>query len=312
MLWRLFVQDAESRTVFPGVVAPLPGAARRRVGATSATRCSTSRARPGASTTSSRRSSSATRSRSGRSCSCANGGSAGASRCRGGRSTTSGDLIEAMMALYADMPFVLIGDSGQHDPEVYRRIVERYGDRVRAVYIRDVAARGPERAAEVAAMARGAAARPARTWCSRADSLAIAEDAARLGLITPEAVEDGAGAGRGAAAETADSPAEPCRRQGARPGVDPLHRLGRGLDVGEEVEVARRDGAGLDQRRPSRSPAARTPRRRAGSAARPSGRSAPASAPRRARRGCRSRRGRPRSPGRASGSASCGWRSSGS
>ena len=47
-------------------------------------------------------------------------------------------LIEAMMALYADMPFVLIGDSGQHDPEVYRRIVERYGARVRAVYIRDV------------------------------------------------------------------------------------------------------------------------------------------------------------------------------
>ena len=34
-------------------------------------------------------------------------------------------LIEAMMALYDDMPFVLIGDSGQHDPEVYRRIVER-------------------------------------------------------------------------------------------------------------------------------------------------------------------------------------------
>ena len=41
-------------------------------------------------------------------------------------------LIEAMMALYRDMPFVLIGDSGQHDPEVYRHAVERYpgpGDR---------------------------------------------------------------------------------------------------------------------------------------------------------------------------------------
>ena len=74
MLWRLFVQDAESRTVFPGVVAPLPGAARRRVGRGDATRCSTSRARPGGSTTSSRRSSGATRSRSARSCSCASGG----------------------------------------------------------------------------------------------------------------------------------------------------------------------------------------------------------------------------------------------
>ena len=39
-------------------------------------------------------------------------------------------LIEAMMDLYADMPFVLIGDSGQHDPEIYRRIVERYNGRV--------------------------------------------------------------------------------------------------------------------------------------------------------------------------------------
>jgi phosphatidate phosphatase APP1 len=98
-------------------------------------------------------------------------------------------LIEAMMRLYADMPFVLIGDSGQHDPEVYRHIVEAFPGRVLAVYIRDVAARGPERQAEVAAMA--AAARAAGSHLVlAADSLAIAEDAARLGLISPEAVED--------------------------------------------------------------------------------------------------------------------------
>ena len=86
-------------------------------------------------------------------------------------------LIEAMMALYAEMPFVLIGDSGQHDPEVYLRVVEAHGARVRAVYIRDVAARGAERAAEVAAMA--AAVRAAGShMVLAADSLAIAEDAA--------------------------------------------------------------------------------------------------------------------------------------
>ena len=34
------------------------------------------------------------------------------------------ELIGNMLALYKDLPFVLIGDSGQHDPEVYRRIVE--------------------------------------------------------------------------------------------------------------------------------------------------------------------------------------------
>lgn len=98
-------------------------------------------------------------------------------------------LIEAMMELYADMPFVLIGDSGQHDPEVYRHMVQRYPGRVRAVYIREVTARGPERAAEVAAMA--AEMRDAGAHLVLApDSLAIAEDAARLGLIAPSAVAE--------------------------------------------------------------------------------------------------------------------------
>jgi phosphatidate phosphatase APP1 len=97
-------------------------------------------------------------------------------------------LIEAMMRLYHDMPFVLIGDRGQHDPEIYRRIVDETGDRVRAVYIRQVTARGPERTGEVTAMA--AALRAAGGHLVLApDSLAIAEDAARLGLIAPEAVE---------------------------------------------------------------------------------------------------------------------------
>jgi phosphatidate phosphatase APP1 len=98
-------------------------------------------------------------------------------------------LIEAMMGLYADMPFVLIGDSGQHDPEVYARLAADAGDRVLAVYIRDVAARGKERAAEVAALAATLKRSGAHLVLAR-DSLAIAEDAARLGLIAPDAVEE--------------------------------------------------------------------------------------------------------------------------
>ena len=62
-------------------------------------------------------------------------------------------LIDAVMALYDRLPVVLIGDSGQHDPEVYGRIVAHHPGRVLAVYIRDVTAAGPERAAEVAALA---------------------------------------------------------------------------------------------------------------------------------------------------------------
>jgi phosphatidate phosphatase APP1 len=98
-------------------------------------------------------------------------------------------LIEAMMALYADMPFVLIGDSGQHDPEVYCRIAREAGGQVRAVYIRDVAARGKDRAAEVAALS-ATLKQTGGHLVLAADSLAIAEDAARLGLIAPEAVAD--------------------------------------------------------------------------------------------------------------------------
>lgn len=97
-------------------------------------------------------------------------------------------LIEAMMRLYADMPFVLIGDSGQRDPEIYRRMVERFGGRVRAIYIRDVTARGPERAAEVTAMAETLRAAGVHLVLAP-DSAAIADDAARLGLISAQARE---------------------------------------------------------------------------------------------------------------------------
>ncbi|MBW3545955.1 MAG: DUF2183 domain-containing protein, partial [Bacteroidetes bacterium] len=36
-----------------------------------------------------------------------------------------------------DLPFILIGDSGQHDPEIYEEIVRDYPKRILAVYIRD-------------------------------------------------------------------------------------------------------------------------------------------------------------------------------
>ncbi len=48
------------------------------------------------------------------------------------------DLITRMLTLMKDMPCVLIGDSGQHDPEVYTRIVKEHPGRVRAIYIRRV------------------------------------------------------------------------------------------------------------------------------------------------------------------------------
>ncbi|WP_258801324.1 App1 family protein [Halomonas sp. DQ26W] len=50
-------------------------------------------------------------------------------------------LITRMLALFDDLPCVLIGDSGQHDPEVYTRIVKDHPGRVKAIYIRRVESR---------------------------------------------------------------------------------------------------------------------------------------------------------------------------
>ncbi|ACL55250.1 App1 family protein [Methylobacterium nodulans] len=98
------------------------------------------------------------------------------------------DLIGHMLTLYHDLPFVLIGDSGQHDPEVYARIVSENPGRVLAVYIRNVS-REASRAAEIEQLAKTVAA-AGSSLVLAADSRAIAEHAARLGLIAAQAVED--------------------------------------------------------------------------------------------------------------------------
>ena len=95
-------------------------------------------------------------------------------------------LIRHMLALYRDLPFVLIGDSGQHDPEVYAQIVEENPGRVLAVYIRNVS-RNAGRVEEIVRLA-GAVARAGSSLVLAADSVAMAEHAASIGLIAPDAV----------------------------------------------------------------------------------------------------------------------------
>jgi phosphatidate phosphatase APP1 len=46
--------------------------------------------------------------------------------------------IRSIIDEYPGLQFVLIGDSGQHDPEIYREVVKEYPGRVLAIYIRDV------------------------------------------------------------------------------------------------------------------------------------------------------------------------------
>ena len=46
--------------------------------------------------------------------------------------------ISALLKTYPRLPFILIGDSGENDPEVYTDIVRRFPNRIRTVYIRSV------------------------------------------------------------------------------------------------------------------------------------------------------------------------------
>ncbi|MFC4594318.1 App1 family protein [Sphingobium tyrosinilyticum] len=46
--------------------------------------------------------------------------------------------IEAILAFYPQLRFLLIGDNGQHDVEIYARVVRDFPGRVAAVFIRDV------------------------------------------------------------------------------------------------------------------------------------------------------------------------------
>lgn len=55
-----------------------------------------------------------------------------------------GEVIRNIFQVYPNLEFILLGDTGQHDPEIYRRIVNEFPNRVRAIYIRDVT-RTPEK-----------------------------------------------------------------------------------------------------------------------------------------------------------------------
>ena len=48
------------------------------------------------------------------------------------------DRIREILDLHPDLSFVLLGDSGERDPEIYADIVREHPDRIVAVYIREV------------------------------------------------------------------------------------------------------------------------------------------------------------------------------
>ncbi|SHK44544.1 App1 family protein [Hymenobacter psychrotolerans] len=93
--------------------------------------------------------------------------------------------IDNLLLTYPKLPFVLIGDSGQEDANIYREVVRRHPGRILAIYIRDVNL--PERAALVERVTEELRAEKVEMLLVK-DTVQAAEHAAQAGFIFQEAI----------------------------------------------------------------------------------------------------------------------------
>ena len=95
-------------------------------------------------------------------------------------------VIRELMDFYHDLPFMLIGDSGQEDPEIYREVVNSFPGRVPAVYIRNVS-RDLKRPEAINTLAQEVL-QHGSTLILADDTLSIAKHAAEQGWIASQAL----------------------------------------------------------------------------------------------------------------------------
>ncbi len=93
--------------------------------------------------------------------------------------------IRDILDVHLSLPFVLIGDSGQDDPEIYHAVVQEYPGRIEAIYIRDV--EPGQRGESVLRLARQLEEEGVPLVLS-SDTLGAAEHAAEVGLISGQAL----------------------------------------------------------------------------------------------------------------------------
>jgi len=122
--------------------------------------------------------------------------------------------IAEILATYPDLPFILVGDSGQEDPEIYSAVVREHPGRILAVYVRNVKPH-PERVTAVRELAAQVVA-DGSTLVLADDTLTAARHAAEHGWLDPAALGEIGGEKRADAGETgAKAPA---------PGIEPHAR----------------------------------------------------------------------------------------
>ncbi|KAA9339795.1 DUF2183 domain-containing protein [Hymenobacter busanensis] len=93
--------------------------------------------------------------------------------------------IDNLLLTYPKLPFVLIGDSGQEDANIYREVVRRHPGRVLAIYIRDVNL--PERSALVSKVSEELRGDNVEMLLVK-DTVEAAKHAAAQGLVFSEAI----------------------------------------------------------------------------------------------------------------------------
>ena len=96
--------------------------------------------------------------------------------------------IREILATYPSLPFILVGDSGQEDPEIYGELVTEFPGRILAIYIRNVSPH-PERLTSIRALAERVSA-AGSTLLLADDTLTAARHAAAHGWIDEAALGD--------------------------------------------------------------------------------------------------------------------------
>jgi phosphatidate phosphatase APP1 len=94
--------------------------------------------------------------------------------------------IRQILATYPTLPFVLVGDSGQEDPEIYRTLVNEFPRRILAIYIRNVSPH-PERSTAIQTLADQVSAAGSALLLAD-DTLTAARHAAAHGWIAEDAL----------------------------------------------------------------------------------------------------------------------------
>jgi phosphatidate phosphatase APP1 len=142
--------------------------------------------------------------------------------------------IREVLATYPALPFLLVGDSTQEDPEIYGALAREHPGRVLAIYIRDPHGDATRRAA-IQRLAADVQATGA-TLVLADDTLAAAKHAALHGWIAPGAVDEVAAA---SAAEAERAAAERRGAAEATPGVSAEPKAAEATLVVDDTVSAR-------------------------------------------------------------------------